>query len=150
MQNIGFLLSWVGNPCRYLVLRPCKIRTDFDKALLAPSDRVPIFFRNRRVYYSQRELTSGRRIQSRPITNWNRVRDTQTTQLFFFKWLTDWWWWTIFFGFFFFFFFVSFSIVISLNIIIHNITLSYVVLQFLPFLLVCVGTMILDTQKHCY
>ena len=21
-QNIGFLLSWVGNPCRYLVLRP--------------------------------------------------------------------------------------------------------------------------------
>ena len=29
MQNIGFLLSWVGNPCRYLVLRPCKIRTDF-------------------------------------------------------------------------------------------------------------------------
>ena len=25
-QNIGFLLSWVGNPCRYLVLRPCKIR----------------------------------------------------------------------------------------------------------------------------
>ena len=26
MQNIGFLLSWVGNPCRYLVLRPCKIR----------------------------------------------------------------------------------------------------------------------------
>ena len=34
-QNIGFLLSWVGNPCRYLVLRPCKIRTDFDKAPLA-------------------------------------------------------------------------------------------------------------------
>jgi hypothetical protein len=21
-QNIGFLLSWVGTPCRYLVLRP--------------------------------------------------------------------------------------------------------------------------------
>ena len=35
MQNIGFLLSWVGNPCRYLVLRPCKIRTDFVDALLA-------------------------------------------------------------------------------------------------------------------
>ena len=36
MQNIGFLLSWVGNPCRYLVLRPCKIRTDFVDVLLAP------------------------------------------------------------------------------------------------------------------
>ena len=35
MQNIGFLLSSVGNPCRYLVLRPCKIRTDFVEALLA-------------------------------------------------------------------------------------------------------------------
>ena len=35
MQNIGFLLSWVGNPCRYLVLRPCKIRTDFVDVLLA-------------------------------------------------------------------------------------------------------------------
>ena len=37
MQNIGFLLSWVGNPCRYLVLRPCKIRTDFVEAHLAQS-----------------------------------------------------------------------------------------------------------------
>ena len=35
MQNIEFLLSWVGNPCRYLVLRPCKIRTDFVDVLLA-------------------------------------------------------------------------------------------------------------------
>ena len=26
MQKIGFLLSWVGNPWRYVVLRPCKIR----------------------------------------------------------------------------------------------------------------------------
>ena len=30
MQNIGFLFSWVGNPCRYLVLRPCKKDPDFD------------------------------------------------------------------------------------------------------------------------
>ena len=36
MQNIGFLLSWVGNPCRYLVLRPCKKGPDFVEALLAP------------------------------------------------------------------------------------------------------------------
>ena len=36
-RNIGFLLSWVGNLCRYLVLRPCKIRTDFVDALLAQS-----------------------------------------------------------------------------------------------------------------
>jgi hypothetical protein len=28
-QNIGFLLSSVGTPCRYLVLWPCKIRADF-------------------------------------------------------------------------------------------------------------------------
>ena len=36
MQNIEFLLSWVGNPCRYLVLRPCKKGPDFVEALLAP------------------------------------------------------------------------------------------------------------------
>ena len=35
MQNIGFLLSWVGNPCRYLVLRPRKKGPDFVEALLA-------------------------------------------------------------------------------------------------------------------
>ena len=35
MQNIEFLLSWVGNPCRYLVLRPCKKGPDFVEALLA-------------------------------------------------------------------------------------------------------------------
>jgi hypothetical protein len=31
-----------------------------------------LFFRNRRVYHSQRELTSGWRIQSRPITNFKK------------------------------------------------------------------------------
>ena len=34
-QNIGFLLSWVGTPCRYLVLRPCKKGADFVEAQLA-------------------------------------------------------------------------------------------------------------------
>jgi hypothetical protein len=35
-QNIGFLLSWVGTPCRYVVLRPCKKVADFVEAQLAP------------------------------------------------------------------------------------------------------------------
>ena len=34
-QNIGFLLSWVGNPCRYVVLRPSENTSDFMDALLA-------------------------------------------------------------------------------------------------------------------
>ena len=55
MQNIGFLLSWVGNPCRYLVLhvRPCKIRTDFVEALLA---RVRIPAASNADLYSKRLL----------------------------------------------------------------------------------------------
>ena len=35
MQNIGFLLSWAGTPCRYVILWPCKKDSDFVEVLLA-------------------------------------------------------------------------------------------------------------------
>ena len=51
MQNIGFLLSWVGNPCRYLVLRPCKKGPDFVEALLALID-FKIEYKKIDIFYS--------------------------------------------------------------------------------------------------
>ena len=42
MQNIGFLLSWVGTPCWYVVLRPCKKNADFVEAQLAAAAAMVI------------------------------------------------------------------------------------------------------------
>jgi hypothetical protein len=58
-------------------------RGRLSRPFLGHGDILP---RNRRVYYSQGELsTSARRIQWHPITNnWNRVQDINTNSFFFF------------------------------------------------------------------